>query len=143
MYYAELVQMNIQMIHADGLTEIISLNLKANHQTLTCREADQSASSSSFWLLKFAAVASPELIIYNKPCTREQLHKGNIPSVYSRIMKNNSLNKQALCVYSRFNIIGTQQKWLFPAISPSVQTETALEKPWDDLLQIKKKNPPP
>lgn len=46
MCYAEPVQTNMQMIHVDGLTDLMSL--KANHQTLSCGDADQSASSASF-----------------------------------------------------------------------------------------------
>lgn len=80
--YAQLVQTNIQMIPANGLTDLLSLNL-----SLSCR------SECHFCFLTpnvpFAATGSPELNIYTKLCTREQLHKGYVPGSYSVIMQTN------------------------------------------------------
>lgn len=128
---------DIRMIHANGLSDLMSLNWKANHQTSTCREMLSRVPVLLFYDSDCSVCRCS--ISSNKPWTREQ-HKGCTPGVYSAIMKNNSLKKQALCEESHFNIIGTPEKRLFPAIFPSVQTDTVFEKRWDDdLLQIKKK----
>lgn len=78
---------------------LMSLNFKANHQTFTCRDAEQFFLTAK---VPFAAATSPELIISNKLCTRERLHEGYIPGVYS-VITNNLLKKQALCVCVELN----------------------------------------